>query len=62
MNSKRIFILAYTKQNLGDDLFIKMVIERYNANFYLPTAVKYKKKTENLIVILHCIKQKYRND
>ncbi len=34
---KKIYIKAYTYFNLGDDLFIKMLVDRYpNTNFYLP--------------------------
>ena len=29
MNSKRFFILAYARQNLGDDLFIYMLLRKY---------------------------------
>lgn len=33
---KKIFIMAYVRANLGDDIFIKMLLERYqNVNFYI---------------------------
>lgn len=33
---KKIFILAYTKQNLGDDLFVYMLLKRYpNIQFHI---------------------------
>lgn len=33
---KKIFIMAYARGNLGDDIFIKMLLERYpNVNFYI---------------------------
>ena len=36
MKSKRVFILAYTRQNLGDDLFICMLLTRYpNIHFFI---------------------------
>jgi len=36
MKQKRIFILAYTRQNLGDDLFIYMLLNRYpNIQFHI---------------------------
>lgn len=36
MNTKRIFILAYTRQNLGDDLFIYMLLKIYpDIQFYI---------------------------
>lgn len=36
MNAKKIFILAYTRQNLGDDLFIYMLLKKYpNTQFYI---------------------------
>ncbi|MFC0525308.1 polysaccharide pyruvyl transferase family protein [Pontibacillus salicampi] len=36
MEKKNIAVLAYFEKNLGDDLFIKMLLERYpNVNWYL---------------------------
>lgn len=33
---KKIFIMAYARKNLGDDIFIKMLLERYSdVNFYI---------------------------
>ena len=33
---KKVFILAYARKNLGDDLFIKMLLEKYSKiNFYI---------------------------
>ena len=33
---KNIFLMAYARKNLGDDLFIKMILERYpDNNFYM---------------------------
>ena len=35
-NMKKIFLMAYARKNLGDDLFIKMLLERYPMNeFYM---------------------------
>lgn len=39
---KNIFIKAYFKRNLGDDLFIKILSEKYNENFYAICSPKYK--------------------
>ncbi|MEG1450406.1 MAG: polysaccharide pyruvyl transferase family protein [Cetobacterium sp.] len=40
---KKVLVKAYTQVNLGDDLFIKMLCERYkNTNFYLFTTPEYK--------------------
>ena len=36
MNKKRFFILAYAKANLGDDLFIYMLLKAYpDIHFYI---------------------------
>lgn len=36
MKTKKVFILAYTRQNLGDDLFIYMLLKRYpKVHFYI---------------------------
>lgn len=36
MKTKKVFILAYTRQNLGDDLFIYMLLNKYpNVQFYI---------------------------
>ena len=33
---KKIFIMAYARGNLGDDIFIKMLLERYqNVEFFM---------------------------
>lgn len=33
---KKIFLMAYARKNLGDDLFIKMLLERYPMHqFYM---------------------------
>ncbi|HWJ77148.1 MAG TPA: polysaccharide pyruvyl transferase family protein [Niallia sp.] len=49
---KKIMVYAYTKFNLGDDLFIKILCERYpNTNFILYAPSKYKscfKEIKNL--------------
>ena len=26
---KKVFLMAYARKNLGDDIFIKMIIEKY---------------------------------
>lgn len=34
--NKKIFIMAYSRKNLGDDIFIKMILEKYpNFQFYM---------------------------
>lgn len=53
----RIFLLAYTRQNLGDDLFIQMLLEKYSdCDFYLkikdPSFVQYFSKYSNLHIIV----------
>lgn len=52
---KRIMINAYTTFNLGDDLFIKVLCERYpNTEFILYAPKEYKinfKNSSNLKVI-----------
>lgn len=41
---KRMLINAYTKLNLGDDLFVKLLCERYpDTRFVLPASGEYKK-------------------
>ena len=33
---KKVFIMAYARKNLGDDLFIKMLLEKYsNIDFFI---------------------------
>lgn len=33
---KKVFVMAYLRKNLGDDLFLKMLLEKYkNINFYI---------------------------
>ena len=33
---KKVFIMAYLRKNLGDDLFVKMLLEKYeNIDFYI---------------------------
>src|SRR5699024_8783381 len=40
---KKVMVYAYTKFNLGDDLFLKILFERYpDTNFVLFTPEKYK--------------------
>jgi len=52
---KKIMIMAYTYFNLGDDLFIKILIERYpRTKFYLFVPKRYRKvfpHSGNLIII-----------
>lgn len=46
---KNVFIYAYTRFNLGDDLFIKVLCERYpEINFMLYGPRKYKKLFKNI--------------
>ncbi len=49
---KKILMIAYAKKNLGDDLFIYILANRYvNTKFYLCAKIKYKNKwfnTKNL--------------
>lgn len=51
----KIFVYAYMKFNLGDDLFVKKLIERYpSTKFYIVADLKYKrvfKKNKNLRII-----------
>lgn len=43
MSNNKVFLKVYTQINLGDDLFIKMVLERYpNSVFYLNANPSYK--------------------
>ena len=45
---KRIFLYAYDKINLGDDLFISFITNRYpDINFYLWTDKRNKKTYQN---------------
>ena len=38
----KIFLKAYTKKNLGDDIFVKIISEKYPDNvFYLPESANY---------------------
>ncbi len=35
MNSKKIFLISYARKNLGDDIFVKMLLENYsNVEFF----------------------------
>ena len=46
---KRVFLYAYDKINLGDDLFVSFITNRYpDINFYLWTDKKNKKTFQNL--------------
>ena len=40
---KNILLNAYLSKNLGDDLFIKLITERYNENFIAYATTKYSK-------------------
>lgn len=55
MKNRKAFVYAYTKCNLGDDLFIKILCERYpHTKFYIISDRKFSeplKKNPNLIVI-----------
>ncbi|WP_278627397.1 polysaccharide pyruvyl transferase family protein [Thomasclavelia cocleata] len=55
----RAFLYAYLQFNLGDDLFVKHLIEKYpNVKFYILADSKYKKifrKNKNLIVISNSV-------
>lgn len=60
---KKILIKAYTQMNLGDDLFIKLLCERYkNIEFYLYTTEEYKDligiESKNLKIIYNDTFQK----
>lgn len=53
---KKIFILAYARRNLGDDLFIEMLLKRYpQVSFYInvenPEHATLFKKFPNITVI-----------
>ena len=53
---KKVFIMAYLRKNLGDDLFIKMLLEKYkNIDFYIKydkhEFLDYFKKYENLHIL-----------
>ena len=43
---KRVYIRAYLKRNLGDDLFVKILTDRYQASFVSLCNPKYKYKKE----------------
>lgn len=47
---KKVFLKGYLKHNLGDDLFIKMICERYNEKFFINNSInmKYDKMFDNL--------------
>lgn len=52
---KKAFVIAYTAMNLGDDLFIKFLIERYkNVKFYIYSPKIYRKiyKSNSNIICL----------
>ena len=55
---KKVFVYAYLQFNLGDDLFIKSLIEKYpNTIFYVIADLKYRKafrKNRNLKIISNC--------
>ena len=53
---KKVFLMAYLRKNLGDDLFIKMLLEKYkNIDFYLKhdnhEFLDFFKKYQNLHVL-----------
>lgn len=48
---KKIFIKCYFSKNLGDDLFLKILCERYNENFVLLTDSNHDIKLKNLKII-----------
>lgn len=45
---KKVFIKAYTQKNLGDDLFLKIITDRYKNDFSTVTSAKYGKINNNL--------------
>lgn len=46
---KRVYVYAYTEMNLGDDLFIKVICERYpNVKFYIMAKLKNSYPFENI--------------
>jgi colanic acid/amylovoran biosynthesis protein len=46
---KRVYVYAYTEMNLGDDLFIKVLCERYpDVKFYIMAKVKNSKPFDNI--------------
>lgn len=47
MKKRKIYINAYLYKNLGDDLFVKILTDRYNENFIGYSLVKYKKNIFN---------------
>lgn len=56
MNKKNVFILAYAKQNLGDDLFIYMLLKKYpNISFSInianPEHAKLFEKFPNITIV-----------
>lgn len=41
---KKVFVKAYTENNLGDDLFVYMLAKRYpNCEFLVPCSIRYRK-------------------
>lgn len=58
MKNRKIYVNAYLYKNLGDDLFIKILTDRYNENFIGYSLVKYKKKVFNNFKLLSGFKVK----
>ena len=54
----KVFLLAYARKNLGDDLFIKMLLDRYpNVDFYIKASTEehfiwFNMKYQNLTVLI----------
>ena len=44
----KVFLKGYTRNNLGDDLFYKIVLDRYNSNIKFYTMYNNKNKTLKL--------------
>ena len=53
----RIFLMAYARKNLGDDLFIKMILEKYLLNQMI---VGMKIKEKQVIMIKKKLKEKFQ--
>ena len=58
----RVLLYGYTSVNLGDDLFFKIIAERFpNTLFVLPAHNIYKEIFRNINNLLNCIYRCYKN-
>lgn len=45
---KKVYLFSWAANNLGDDLFLKIISERYKNKFLCVSTHKYKKFAENI--------------